>query len=148
MPSKTYTGKAIDVSFDDEVCIHAGECVRNLPAVFDTRRRPWILPDAASVAAIRDVVALCPSGALQIVERAAAPLPGTVPAASAAPAPTPTPCIDVTVRDGGPFVITGAVRILAADGTLLREAPKISLCRCGRSNSQPFCDGSHKKPAS
>jgi uncharacterized Fe-S cluster protein YjdI len=44
---KTYAGTDVDVSFDPEVCIHAANCVRGLPAVFDTERRPWIVPDAA-----------------------------------------------------------------------------------------------------
>ena len=45
---KTYASTELDVSFDPDVCIHAAECVRGLPAVFDTHRRPWIAPDAAS----------------------------------------------------------------------------------------------------
>jgi uncharacterized Fe-S cluster protein YjdI len=44
---KTYAGKEVDVSFDPEVCTHAAKCVSGLPAVFDTKRRPWIAPDAA-----------------------------------------------------------------------------------------------------
>jgi len=62
---KTYAGKAVDVSFDPEVCIHAAECVRGLPAVFDTKRRPWIVPDAAEADEVVAQVGRCPSGALQ-----------------------------------------------------------------------------------
>jgi uncharacterized Fe-S cluster protein YjdI len=63
---KTYTGTRVDVSFDPPVCRHAAECVRGLPAVFDTRRRPWILPDAAPAEQVVEVVGRCPSGALRI----------------------------------------------------------------------------------
>jgi uncharacterized Fe-S cluster protein YjdI len=62
---KTYVGKEVDVSFDPDVCIHSGKCVGGLPAVFDTKRRPWIVPDAALVDEVVAQVARCPSGALQ-----------------------------------------------------------------------------------
>jgi uncharacterized Fe-S cluster protein YjdI len=66
MARKTYTGTDVDVSFDPEVCRHAAECVRGLPAVFDTKRRPWIAPDGAPADQVVEVVGRCPSGALQI----------------------------------------------------------------------------------
>lgn len=63
---RTYTGEEIDVSFDATLCQHAGECVRGLPAVFDTQRKPWITPDGADAESVAEVVARCPSGALQV----------------------------------------------------------------------------------
>ena len=69
---KTYTGPLVDVSFDGEICAHAAECVRGMPAVFDPTARPWIdprtvaTPEAADE--LRRVVGRCPSGALEIVE--------------------------------------------------------------------------------
>jgi uncharacterized Fe-S cluster protein YjdI len=72
MTRKTYTGPIVDVSFDGHLCRHAAECVRGMPAVFDSSARPWINPEAASDEAaaqlLREVVARCPSGALEIVE--------------------------------------------------------------------------------
>ncbi len=62
---KTYAGAEIDVSFDSEVCAHAAECVKGLPAVFDTARRPWIAPDAAPAGEVAAQVERCPSGALR-----------------------------------------------------------------------------------
>lgn len=62
---KTYAGSEVDVSFDPEVCIHSGNCVRGLPAVFDTNRKPWIVPDAAAADDVVALVERCPSGALQ-----------------------------------------------------------------------------------
>lgn len=47
-------------------CKHAAECVRGLPAVFNTKRRPWIDVTAAETEAIIDTVHRCPSGALQV----------------------------------------------------------------------------------
>ncbi len=72
MTRKTYYGPIIDVSFDGAVCQHAAECVRGMPTVFDTSKRPWIDPgnadDATLAAHLRTVVGRCPSGALEIVE--------------------------------------------------------------------------------
>jgi uncharacterized Fe-S cluster protein YjdI len=66
---KTYRGKEVDVSFDPDVCIHSGNCVRGLPLVFDAKRRPWIDPDAATADEVVAQVKRCPSGALQIERR-------------------------------------------------------------------------------
>src|SRR6187402_2861377 len=43
-----YSDEEIDISFDARRCIHAEECVHGLPVVFETARRPWVLPNAAS----------------------------------------------------------------------------------------------------
>ena len=73
MVRRTYYGPIIDVSFDGVLCQHSGECVRGMGEVFDTAKRPWINPthaeDAALADRLRAVVARCPSGALEIVER-------------------------------------------------------------------------------
>jgi len=63
---KRYEGHDVVVSFDNEVCEHAAECVRGLPSVFDTNQRPWIQPDNAPAAEVIAQVGRCPSGALQI----------------------------------------------------------------------------------
>lgn len=72
MTRKIFTGKLVDVSFDGALCQHAGECVRGMPTVFDTSSRPWINPESATSAELadqlREVVARCPSAALQIEE--------------------------------------------------------------------------------
>ena len=60
-----YQGDGITVTFDPNVCIHSGACVRGLPAVFDVSRRRWVHPDAATPAEVAAQVARCPSGALQ-----------------------------------------------------------------------------------
>ncbi len=59
-----YKNRQVIVRFDPHVCLHAGECVRGLPAVFDTSKEPWIDVDGASSEEIAEVVECCPSGAL------------------------------------------------------------------------------------
>ncbi len=65
MAQKSYYGDEVEVTFDLDKCVKAGECVRGLPEVFDVKRRPWIMPNAAPAQAVTDVVSRCPSGALQ-----------------------------------------------------------------------------------
>lgn len=60
-----YESDEIVVTFDPNVCIHAGECVRGLPAVFDVRLKRWIRPENAPAERVADQVRRCPSGALQ-----------------------------------------------------------------------------------
>jgi uncharacterized Fe-S cluster protein YjdI len=65
MPIEKHTNGSITVSYDSDVCTHAGRCVKGLPAVFDVKRKPWIDPDGASAEEVEAQVARCPSGALK-----------------------------------------------------------------------------------
>jgi uncharacterized Fe-S cluster protein YjdI len=62
---QTYETDDIIVTFDPEICIHSGNCVRGLPAVFDVRRKRWVRPEAASAESVAEQIRRCPSGALQ-----------------------------------------------------------------------------------
>jgi uncharacterized protein len=54
----------------------------------------------------------------------------------------------VCASAGGPLLVSGGVRILDAEGTVLYEGDKAALCRCGGSQNKPFSDGTHRKTAS
>lgn len=55
------------VTYDANVCTHAGECVKGSPAVFKVVDEKFVIDqDAAPEAEIRETVSKCPSGALQI----------------------------------------------------------------------------------
>lgn len=60
-----FDGDNISISYDDEVCIHAKNCLHILPAVFDAKRSPWIDPNGAGTEDAVAAVKACPSGALQ-----------------------------------------------------------------------------------
>ena len=62
---QTYETPEIVVTFDPNLCVHSGVCLRGLPMVFDVRRRQWVKPELASAAEVAAQVARCPSGALQ-----------------------------------------------------------------------------------
>ena len=67
MPKRlqVYETADITVTFDPNVCIHSGVCVRGLPLVFDIKRKHWVRPELASAGDVAAQVARCPSGALQ-----------------------------------------------------------------------------------
>ena len=44
----------------------------------------------------------------------------------------------------GPLEAEGNLSIYAGSGRSAWRGRKVYLCRCGRSNNKPFCDGSHK----
>ncbi len=72
MSRRMYTGPIVNVSYDGAICEQSGVCVRGMPSVFDTAKRPWIDPGNAATEALdarlREVVSRCPSGALQVHE--------------------------------------------------------------------------------
>lgn len=51
----------------------------------------------------------------------------------------------VTAIKNGPLMIEGNFNIKGFDGNIIAAANKVYLCRCGKSNNKPYCDGSHKK---
>ncbi len=128
-----YAGQGIIITYDVKRCIHAAECVRGLPSVFDANRRPWIEPAAATADEIAAVIRRCPTGALHY-ER-------TDGALEEAPPEQHT----INIVPDGPLYIQGTIEIRAPDGTLLHRDTRVALCRCGASANKPFCDNSHRQ---
>jgi uncharacterized Fe-S cluster protein YjdI len=55
------------VSWDENTCQHAGNCVKGLPDVFKIENGAFVInKDAASVDEIKAVIEQCPSGALKL----------------------------------------------------------------------------------
>lgn len=128
-----YESDDILVTYDVKRCIHAAECVRGLPAVFDTDKRPWIQPDQAAADQVAEVITRCPTGALQFERRDGG-------ASEAVPEEN-----TVRVDPNGPLYLRGDINVMTTDGHLLLEDTRMALCRCGASSDKPFCDGSHSK---
>ena len=52
----------------------------------------------------------------------------------------------ITILDNGSYLVKGPVLLLNAEGNEFRaERSTVALCRCGRSMTKPFCDGTHSK---
>ena len=54
--------------------------------------------------------------------------------------------VTIRVRANGPYLVSGPVKILDADGNEYEVTGENSaLCRCGGSTTKPFCDGTHSR---
>lgn len=126
-----YENDEIVVTYDLDRCIHAGECTRGLPGVFDPDRKPWIDPDGGSSEAIADVIEQCPSGALQYEMK------------ESEREEEPDAENTILVDPDGPLFVRGDIELRNAEGDTVLVDTRIALCRCGLSENKPFCDNSH-----
>ncbi len=127
---REYDATGIVVEYDVGRCIHAAECVRGLPSVFDPKRRPWIDPSGADVGELAQVVERCPTGALHYRRR------------DGGPDEQPPSSNTLRVAADGPLYLSGRLQIELPDGETLQET-RAALCRCGHSQNKPFCDDAH-----
>ncbi|RWN23861.1 MAG: iron-binding protein [Mesorhizobium sp.] len=118
----------IDVGFSGKRCIHSRNCVLGDPHVFvPNAPGQWIHPEAASVEKIVAIAESCPSGAITYVRKDGRPQ-------------EQSPVVNtVRLRENGPLAVHAEIVL---DGETSYRA---TLCRCGASESKPFCDGSHNK---
>lgn len=42
-----------------------------------------------------------------------------------------------------PFMVRGGIESVGADGNAYEVRIRVSLCRCGKSEYKPFCNGAH-----
>ncbi|MFV1983027.1 MAG: CDGSH iron-sulfur domain-containing protein [Thiohalomonadales bacterium] len=128
----TYPGEKINVEWDENLCIHIGECGQATGELFASDRSTWCLPDLVTVENVIDVVERCPSGALtynnkdqSVVEKADKEN-------------------TVAVSYNGPYFIRGDLNIEDSPDNIPGIQFRAALCRCGHSKNKPFCDNSHE----
>jgi uncharacterized Fe-S cluster protein YjdI/CDGSH-type Zn-finger protein len=126
---KVYRGRDVEVSFDLDLCVHIGECLRGHHGVFKLERRPWVLPDEADADLVAAIVERCPSGALQYRR------------IDGGPSESHQGTNVIPIRNG-PLFVTGSIEVHHEDGTV-EILPRATLCRCGFSKNKPFCDNEH-----
>ena len=61
---KHYSNGELTVVWKPGLCMHSGVCVRTLPQVYNTQKRPWIEPEKATIEELKTQIGQCPSGAL------------------------------------------------------------------------------------
>jgi len=128
---KVYDGPELKLTDKRELCVGAGFCTRvgniwNLTVNSDTPEyRATAIQEAAD----------CPSGRLVERDKRGKPLE-----------PSLEPSIAITEdQDGvpGALWIRGNVAIESADGYVYERRNRVTLCKCGKSENHPLCDGSH-----
>lgn len=128
-----YKSEKIEVTYDPKLCIHAAECVKGLPDVFNPSNKPWVDANGAVADEIANVIQRCPTGALKY-NRLDTGTEESFPASSS-----------IEVIKNGPLFLRGSINITDSDETKLNGETRVALCRCGQSKIKPFCDNSHKE---
>lgn len=149
--NRDYTNGEITVEWRPAKCVHATTCYRELIEVFNPRKRPWVNMKGASTDEIIRVVDKCPTQAIrwyyndekkrEEYEKQHAQLSKSEQAGE----PVEEKPVKVTIMKDGPILLQGKFKITGADGNELKTLSMTSLCRCGQSSTNPFCDGSHRR---
>jgi len=130
---KQYSNGEVTVVWKPDLCIHAANCVKGLPQVFNSRAKPWIDVKGADTEAIINQVNKCPSGALSYLKNEVKTENITENE------------IIVEVTPNGPVMVYGNLSIKHSNGTETKKNKVTAFCRCGASANKPFCDGTHRK---
>jgi CDGSH-type Zn-finger protein len=127
------TGPGVDLTWCEELCIvarfcHSGKDAWGYAEASDD-------PDARAKAI--EEAGNCPSGSLVARDKdsGAAIEPPYRPGISMIEGPT--------TGLSGPLWVKGGIPIESAGGVEYERRNRVTLCRCGRSEKKPFCDGAH-----
>jgi len=132
-----FKGKGIVVKRDYSLCMESGFCGNRFANI------EKMVPEAEDSVVRGQIMAMaerCPSGSYTYSLAEDGPdiepdLPQQVAVA-----------VEIT-SDGpiaGPLWVTGSIPVERADGKPLETRNRVTLCRCGQSNSKPLCDGTHR----
>ena len=106
----------------------------------DAGERVWgevALPGKDHAELTQHMTYRCPGGRLQLWRRA----DGTL--IEPERAPSINLIEDPAIGASGPIMLLGGIEVIGADGEPYEIRDRQALCRCGRSNNKPFCDGAH-----
>lgn len=131
--TKKYVKDDLTILWRPKKCIHAAVCVKMLPDVYNPQDRPWLKPENATIAQLKEQIDACPSGALgwEMV--------GETKTGQEAEG------VKATVRENGPLLVKGQMEVTGIDGKTEMKSGMTAICRCGASQNKPYCDGAHAK---
>ena len=130
---KEYTKDDFKIIWKPKKCIHAAECVKRLPDVYKPNDKPWIVPENASIEALKQQIDACPSGAL------------TYAVARDVDNNESSLKTSVQVLENGPLLVHGSLHVSIPGGTEEKKERTTAFCRCGASQNKPYCDGKHNE---
>jgi CDGSH-type Zn-finger protein len=131
--AETIEGPTMVLTDQENLCAFARFC--------DPKGRIWNLVAQADNPETRRIVeheaGHCPAGRLVVWDRATGkPIE-----------PKFEPSLglieDTAKKVSGPIWVRGGIPVISADGKTYEIRNRMTLCRCGRSDNKPFCNGSH-----
>jgi len=148
---RDYTNGEITVHWRPNLCIHATTCYRELISVFNPRNRPWVNMDGAPTEKIIEIILKCPTHALTYDWND----PGKFSEKPGSGAEIKyeedklkefkNNPVEIRIMKDGPYVVEGDFTVLNKEGEEMKPMLMTSFCRCGQSDSMPYCDGTHRK---
>ncbi|MFC2151336.1 (4Fe-4S)-binding protein [Bacteroidota bacterium] len=142
---RDYSNGEITVHWRPSKCVHSTICYSELRSVFDPGRRPWIRMDKGSTDDIIDIVNRCPTDALTYTRNKDSEKTIKKKEEKKVETKTEDSPTKIQIMQNGPAVISGNFTLTDIYGLKIDSANNIALCRCGKSSSLPFCDGTHNK---
>ncbi len=143
--NRDYSNKDITVHWRPAKCVHATICYVRLRKVFDPSRRPWINMEGASTDEIIDIVNQCPTDALTFTRLDSPKEDISIIKEETETLENVDPKTKIQILKDGPALISGDFSITDVNGNKLANADNVAICRCGKSLSMPYCDGTHHK---
>ena len=128
---KKYSNEELTVVWKPKKCIHSGECVKALPKVYNPKERPWLRIENATTDELKEQIMKCPSGALSYIMN------------DKENNETESIETKVEVLKNGPLLVFGTLKVTHNDGRSETKKKTTAFCRCGQSDTKPFCDGTH-----
>ncbi|MEI8060687.1 MAG: CDGSH iron-sulfur domain-containing protein [Candidatus Berkelbacteria bacterium] len=127
-----YDGPLMDLHDAEELCSGAGFCHR--------AGGTWVLSESnleSDFVVAKEQCGNCPSGRLVAEDKQKK---ATEPQFEESISATQEPDRGVS----GPLWVKGGVEVESAKGGKYEKRNRVTLCRCGKSNNKPFCDGMHR----
>jgi len=131
--AETLDGPTVQLTDAEGLCAFARFC--------DPKGRIWNLIEKTDDPEVRKIVEYeaghCPAGRLVVWDQK------TGKAIEPKFEPSLGLIEDTEKRVSGPIWVRGGIPVISSDGKTYEVRNRVTLCRCGKSNNKPFCDGSH-----
>ena len=131
--AKKISGPELDLTDAENLCAEARFCHLSKGTWHNVRKSDN--PDSKNIAI--QTACNCPSGRLVVWDKK------TGKPIELEFEPSIALIEDPQENASGPIWLKGGIELESADGTKYEIRNRVTVCRCGKSNNKPFCDGSH-----